>query len=123
LATVSRGWSGSARSDGVPLAIERASLPESILPDPDAVGASLYAHLVRHGPASGPRGAAHFRHQPGPRAMPASGRPPERRVCGSSGRLSAERRVVEFTRSIYRGDAYDFAVELKLAPTRKGPPQ
>ena len=24
-------------------------------------------------------------------------------------------RVVEFTRSIYRGDAYDFAVELKLA--------
>ena len=25
-------------------------------------------------------------------------------------------RVVEFTRSLYRGDAYDFAVELKLAP-------
>ena len=24
-------------------------------------------------------------------------------------------KVVEFTRSIYRGDAYDFAVELKLA--------
>jgi GntR family transcriptional regulator len=25
-------------------------------------------------------------------------------------------KVIEFTRSIYRGDAYDFAVELKLAP-------
>ena len=24
-------------------------------------------------------------------------------------------RVVEFTRSLYRGDAYDFAVELKIA--------
>jgi GntR family transcriptional regulator len=24
-------------------------------------------------------------------------------------------RVVEYTRSLYRGDAYDFAVELKLA--------
>ena len=28
----------------------------------------------------------------------------------------ASGRVVEFTRSLYRGDAYDFAVELKLAP-------
>jgi GntR family transcriptional regulator len=26
----------------------------------------------------------------------------------------ANGRVVEFTRSLYRGDAYDFAVELKL---------
>lgn len=25
-------------------------------------------------------------------------------------------KVVEFTCSLYRGDAYDFAVELKLAP-------
>ena len=46
------------------------------------------------------------------------------------GRLRIERigylpdgRVVEFTRSLYRGDAYDFAVELKLAPDaeRTGP--
>ena len=28
----------------------------------------------------------------------------------------ASGRVVEFTRSLYRGDAYDFAVELKLSP-------
>jgi GntR family transcriptional regulator len=27
----------------------------------------------------------------------------------------ASGRVVEFTRSLYRGDAYDFAVELKLS--------
>ena len=30
-------------------------------------------------------------------------------------------RVVEFTRSLYRGDAYDFAVELKLDPERTSP--
>jgi GntR family transcriptional regulator len=29
---------------------------------------------------------------------------------------------VEFTRSLYRGDAYDFAVELKLAPDRERTP-
>jgi len=29
--------------------------------------------------------------------------------------------VVEFTRSLYRGDAYDFAVELKLAPEDERP--
>jgi GntR family transcriptional regulator len=33
----------------------------------------------------------------------------------------ANGRVVEFTRSVYRGDAYDFAVELKLAPEPERP--
>ena len=32
-------------------------------------------------------------------------------------------KVVEFTRSLYRGDAYDFAVELKLAPDGERNPQ
>ena len=32
-------------------------------------------------------------------------------------------KVVEFTRSLYRGDAYDFAVELKLAPDGERKPE
>ncbi len=105
------------RSDGVPLAIERASLPTQVLPDPAAVQTSLYALLETSGhrpvravqriSASnlGPRDAELLGVTPG-----AAGLRIERIGYLASGR------VVEFTRSLYRGDAYDFAVELKLAP-------
>lgn len=111
------------RSDGVPLAIERASLPTTILPDPEAVGPSLYACLERQGlrPVRavqrisaanlGARDAELLGVTPG-----AAGLRIERIGYLASGR------VVEFTRSLYRGDAYDFAVELKLAPEPERPP-
>lgn len=111
-------------SDGVPLAIERASLPESILPDPDEVGASLYAYLAGQGLR--PVRAVQRISATNLTARDATllDVPP-----GTAG-LRIERvsylpngKVVEFTRSIYRGDAYDFAVELKLAddPERTNP--
>ncbi len=105
------------RSDGVPLAIERASIAASVLPDPALVETSLYAHLqtTGHRPVRavqrisaanlGPRDAGLLSVLPG-----AAGLKIERIGYLASGR------VVEFTRSLYRGDAYDFAVELKLAP-------
>lgn len=105
------------RSDGVPLAIERAALPLSALPDPEAVETSLYDVLQRNGHRPvravqrisaanlSPRDAEHLG------------------VASGAAGLRIERigylpdgRVVEYTRSLYRGDAYDFAVELKLAP-------
>ena len=104
-------------SDGVPLAIERASLPGPILPDPEAVTGSLYAVLEARGCRPiravqrisaanlGPRDAELLGVTPG-----VAGLRIERVSYLPSGR------VVEFTRSLYRGDAYDFAVELKLAP-------
>lgn len=105
------------RSDGVPLAIERASLSAQMLPEPEAVEASLYAVLQSRGmrPVRAVQriSAANL----GPRDAELLNVPP-----GAAG-LRIERigylpdgRVVEFTRSLYRGDAYDFAVELKLAP-------
>jgi GntR family transcriptional regulator len=105
------------RSDGVPLAIERASLSADVLPDPAAVETSLYAVLQARGmrPVRAVQriSAANL----GPRDAELLGVP-----TGAAG-LRIERigylpsgRVVEFTRSLYRGDAYDFAVELKLAP-------
>lgn len=111
------------RSDGVPLAIERASIPTQVLPDPDVVGSSLYAVLERsgHRPVRAVQriSAANL----GPRDAELLGVAP-----GAAG-LKIERigylangRVVEFTRSLYRGDAYDFAVELKLAPEPERPP-
>lgn len=103
-------------SDGVPLAIERASLPEAILPDPEAVGASLYALLER-------RGLRPVRAVQRISATNLAARDATLLdVAPGTAGLRIERvsylpsgRVVEFTRSIYRGDAYDFAVELKLA--------
>lgn len=103
------------RSDGVPLAIERAALSSAILPDPEAVGTSLYALLETRGlrPVRavqrisatnlGARDAELLGVAPG-----VAGLRIERISYLPSGR------VVEFTRSIYRGDAYDFAVELTL---------
>jgi len=105
------------QSDGVPLAIERASLSETVLPDPQGVDASLYAVLQTRGMRPvravqritaanlSPQDAGLLLVPPG-----AAGLKIERVSYLPSGR------VVEFTRSLYRGDAYDFAVELKLAP-------
>ena len=102
-------------ASGRPMAIERASLPVDILPNPTEVSTSLYEVLER------------------------DGRRPVRAIqklsainlaeadadllgidAGAAG-LRIERtsylpdgRVVEFTRSIYRGDSYDFVAELRL---------
>ncbi len=106
-------------ADEVPLAIERAALSTAILPDPQAVGGSLYAALAERGlrPVRavqrisacnlGARDAALLEVAEGVAALRI-----ERISYLASGR------VVEFTRSIYRGDAYDFAAELQI-PTDK----
>jgi GntR family transcriptional regulator len=104
-------------SDGVPLAIERAALSLAMLPDPEAVETSLYAVLQTRGLR--PTRAVQRISATSIDARDAAllGVP-----VGAAG-LRIERisylpggQVVEFTRSLYRGDAYDFAVELKLAP-------
>lgn len=109
-------------SGGVPLAIERATLPLSLLPDPSEVTTSLYAVLQT-------RGLRPTRAVQRISATSLDARDAELLgvAVGVAG-LRIERisylpsgRVVEFTRSLYRGDAYDFAVELKLAPDTEGP--
>ncbi|MDR7124301.1 GntR family transcriptional regulator [Pseudotabrizicola sp. 4114] len=105
------------RSDDVPLAIERASLSTATLPDPALVETSLYAMLES-------RGLRPVRAVQRISAANLGGRDAELLgvPVGAAG-LRIERigylpsgRVVEFTRSLYRGDAYDFAVELTLSP-------
>lgn len=103
-------------SDGVPLAIERASLSQQVLPRPEAVEGSLYDVLQARGlrPVRavqrisatnlGAEDAAFLQVAPG-----VAGLRIERISYLPSGQ------VIEFTRSLYRGDAYDFAVELKSA--------
>ncbi len=103
------------RADGEPLAIELAVIPHRFLDDPESVGTSLYNALEARG------------HRP-VRALQrlhatALGAADAKRlgVAAGSAALFIERisylpdgRIVEFTRSFYRGDSYDFVAELSL---------
>ena len=104
-------------ADGRPLALERATLPVALLPNPLEVETSLYKVLARDG------------HRPvravqrftalnlGAEAAELLDVPP------GAAALSIERtsfldsgQAAEFTQSIYRGDAYDFVAELNMSP-------
>jgi GntR family transcriptional regulator len=105
-----------------PMAIEHAVVPCRFLPDLDAIGASLYDALE----------ARHFRPARGLERLRAT------LLSGADAALLevesrspalyiqriaylADGQCVEFTRSYYRGDAYDFVSELTLSgPGRKG---
>ena len=100
--------------DGSPIAIERTLVPYALLPDPDSVTTSLYEALDAYGHR--PKRALQrlravaldeeaARHLELPVGAP--GLLVERRAFLEDGR------VVESTRSYYRGDAYDFVAELQ----------
>ncbi|MCX5497188.1 GntR family transcriptional regulator [Kaistia dalseonensis] len=103
-------------ADNEPMAIERAVVPARILPDPLVVENSLYDALAAVGMRPvravqrlnaenvGGADAAMLGLAPGSAAL-------------SIERISylPDGRVVEFTRSHYRGDAYDFVAELNLS--------
>ena len=91
-------------ANGTPLAIERASLSASVLPDPQAVGASLYAALEK----SGHRPARAVQRISAANLGEADALLLE--VPAGSASLNIERisylasgKVIEFTRSVYQG--------------------
>ena len=102
-------------ANGKPMTLEHTTMPRSFLPDPGVIGDSLYEHLVTvgHRPVRAlQRLHADALNDDDARmlAVP-TGSPAlyiERRAFLGSGQ------VVEFTRSLYRGDAYDFVVELSI---------
>ncbi len=100
-------------SGGTPLAVERAAIPHDILSNPAQVTDSLYTALE----ALGCRPVRALQRLRAVKLNPAQARQLE--VPAGSAALEIERRgfgadgrVVEFTRSWYRGDAYDFVAEL-----------
>jgi len=106
-----------------PLAIERASLSAAVLPEPKVLTDSLYRLLEK----SGNRPVRAIQRI---RAAILSGADADLlRVPAGSAGLNIERtsylasgRVIEFTRSIYRGDTYDFVAELRIgdSPSTSG---
>ncbi|SKA06042.1 GntR family transcriptional regulator [Consotaella salsifontis] len=103
-------------ANGNPLAIERASLSGRMLPHPEELDGSLYEALDKVGArpvrAIQRISAALLDDSDAARLGVSSGAPSlviERISYLASGK------VVEFTRSRYRADAYDFVAELRLA--------
>ena len=101
-------------ADRVSMALEHATVPKDSLPSLDAVGESLYDALGSERPV---RVLQRLRAvlftaeqsellgiEPG-----SAGLEIERRGFAADGR------TVEFTKSYYRGDAYDFVAELSVA--------
>ena len=102
-------------ADGRPMALERAALPLEILPNPTAVTDSLYALLEDAGlrPSRAVQKISAINLETEEAALLG--------VAKGTAGLRIQRisylhdgRVVELTRSIYRGDAYDFVAELRL---------
>ena len=103
-------------ADGKPMAIERASLSTQMLPNPLLVETSLYEVLGQSGlrPVRAlqkisainleAENAGLLDVDPGQAGL---------RIERTS--YLADGRIVEFTQSIYRGDAYNFVAELRLA--------
>lgn len=100
-------------ADGVPIAIEMATLPARFVLEPKAIGDSLYEYLQSTG-ALPVRALQRMQAKPGTEE--------ERRLLATpddASLLVMERRcfladgqIVEFTQTKYRGDVYDFVIEL-----------
>lgn len=107
--------------DGIPLAVEFATVPARFLPSPELVEHSLYEALTKVG-AMPVRATQRLRARPLPaREAELLGATPNEAALyiERASRLS-DGTLVEFTRSYYRSDTYDFVAELSIAPPVEG---
>ena len=103
-------------ADDKPMAIERASLSTDMLPNPLIVETSLYDVLGRDGlrPVRALQKISAINlEEDNARILEVAPGEAGLRIERTS--YLADGRVVEFTQSIYRGDAYNFVAELRLA--------
>lgn len=107
-------------SGDTPLAIERAALSTSVLPDPGAVQTSLYAELEKTGNRP-VRAIQRIRAANLAEADAALLEIPAGAAALHIERIAylASGKVVEFTRSVYRGDTYDFVAELRVGESAR----
>jgi GntR family transcriptional regulator len=101
------------RADGVVMAVEHSALPIAVVPDPQAVGASLYRYLEARG-QSVVRALQHFRAvNAGADVARMMGVAPHAALLVIT-RIgySADQRAIELTDTYCRDDYYDFVAEL-----------
>ena len=101
-------------ADGVVMAYELSALPESALPDPEAVSASLYGHLAKLDRAP-VRALQHIRALNADARLATLLEVPAGSAVLFITRVGylADGRAVELTHSYCRSDYYDFVVEMK----------
>lgn len=102
-------------ANDIPMAIERATLPNYILKDPLNVENSLYETLEKIGKKP-VRAIQHLKATNIKKEDAILLKCDEGTACLNVTRLSflGSGEVVEFTKSVYRGDAYDFVAELRI---------
>ena len=102
-------------ADGKPMCVEQASLPYEHLPDPETVERSLYAVLEQRGSLP-VRALQRLRAQPLDEEHARLLHVTPGAACLYIERRSflTDGRPVEFVRSYYRGDSYDFVAELHV---------
>lgn len=102
-------------ADDKPMALEQASLPRSILPDPLIVDESLYAALDKCN-CRPVRALQHIRAQlcDDEHARLLKVKPGSAVLYIERRSFLRDGRAAEFTRSYYRGDSYDFVAELQI---------
>ncbi|WP_423371632.1 GntR family transcriptional regulator [Burkholderia sp. LMG 32019] len=102
------------RADGIVMAVEHSTLPAAVVPDPQALGASLYEYLEARG-MTVVRALQHFRAANATHAIakwmavqPGSALLVIRRIG-----YGADQRAIEVSETYCRDDYYDFVAELK----------
>lgn len=103
--------------DGIPLAVEFATVPNRFLPEPNMIEQSLYEALAKVG-AMPVRATQRLKARPLParEAELLDTTPGEAALYIERASRLADGTLVEFTRSYYRNDTYDFVAELSIAP-------
>lgn len=101
-------------ADGVPMAVERTTLPADVAPDPEAIGGSLYAHLDRIG-SPVVRALQHIRAANAPEEIAnllgiAVG---DAMLYVTRVGFTPTGAAIELTHSWCRNDYYDFVAELR----------
>lgn len=101
-------------ADDRPMCLEHATLPHRFMPDPQAMDQSLYAALDENG-CRPVRALQRLRAELFSTEQADLMRVPEGSACLHIERRSflAEGTSIEFVRSWYRGDSYDFVAELQ----------
>jgi GntR family transcriptional regulator len=101
-------------TDGMVMAVENSTLPAALIPDPEAIGDSLYGFLEQRG-LTLVRALQHFRavNATPEIALQMGIRPNDALLLITRIAFTAEQRAIELTDTYCRNDFYDFVAELR----------
>jgi len=101
-------------ADGIVMAVENSTFPAAVIPDPQAIGDSLYSYLEQRGLGI-VRALQHFRavNASDEIAQQMSIAPNEALLLITRVGYTSDQRAIELTDTYCRNDYYDFVAELR----------